>query len=153
MCLSSQVTELPLKNWLNISLLQVPIPPSKSHEIHYNYWNGHNRLFVICVLSRSEKYCWNLTMGSRRGRIDGGEKKQRKVHVLKKMENISRAWCSIEHAEQTLLWNSEANSGVVPHQTDIVDNLSLSVFLNFCCHVLLELYLVLFLFLLLYTIT
>lgn len=52
-----------------------------------------------------------------------GEKKQRKVHVLKKVQNIPRAWCSIQHAEQTVLWNSEANSGVVPHQTDIVDNL------------------------------
>lgn len=32
-----------------------------------------------------------------------GESKQRKGLVLKKVENISRAWCSIEHAEWTVL--------------------------------------------------
>lgn len=57
-----------------------------------------------------------------------GESKQRKVLVLKKVENISRAWCSIEHAEWTVLWNTEYSRGAVPHCPDIVNNLSLSLF-------------------------
>lgn len=59
---------------------------------------------------------------------------QRKVLSCprKKMENISRAWCSIERAEQTVLWSPEANWSFAPWDA-IVDNLpppSLSLVLS-----------------------